>query len=68
MKRFFLTILALLMPWVVLLIEDNFAGALMALILQLTVIGWIPAAFWALQVLRNNRKKGSNETVYDELD
>lgn len=68
MKRFFLTILALLMPWVVLLIEDNFAGALMALILQLTVIGWIPAAFWALQVLRNKRKKGSNETVYDELD
>jgi hypothetical protein len=49
--RFFLSGLAIAFPWVILLFNDNPGGAIMALILQATIIGWIPAAMWAWRVV-----------------
>ncbi|NDC41531.1 MAG: YqaE/Pmp3 family membrane protein [Chitinophagia bacterium] len=47
MKRICMSMLAIFFPWMVLLIHDNPGGAVVALILQATVIGWIPASIWA---------------------
>jgi uncharacterized membrane protein YqaE (UPF0057 family) len=46
-KHIGLSFLAIFLPWVVLLIKDNPGGALLALILQATAVGWIPASIWA---------------------
>lgn len=35
------------MPWLVLLIKDNPGGAVVALIMQATLIGWPFASIWA---------------------
>ena len=55
MKRMFLFFLCLFVPWFVLLINDNPGGALIALIMQATVIGWLPAFFWARRVVKRNQ-------------
>ncbi|MDI9818955.1 MULTISPECIES: hypothetical protein [unclassified Legionella] len=53
-SRFFWSLVALGFPWIILLLDDNPGGALVALIMQATVIGWIPASIWALRVVYGN--------------
>ncbi|AHE65752.1 hypothetical protein [Legionella oakridgensis] len=59
MKRFILSCIALFFPALVLLIYDNPGGALVALILQATIIGWIPAAMWAFKTIHEEKKSSS---------
>ena len=59
MKRIWWGFLAVAFPWLVLLLHDNPGGALVALILQATAIGWIPATIWALRTISEGKKKGS---------
>ena len=47
MKSFLMSTLAIFFPWAIMLIDDNPGGALLAIILQATLIGWIPASMWA---------------------
>ena len=56
MKRFLLIVLAIFMSWLVLFIKDDPVGAIIALILQTTIIGWIPASIWALKTCRKSIK------------
>lgn len=60
MKNFFMSMLAVFLPWVVLLIDDNPEGAVFALILQASIIGWIPASMWAWRIV--HEEKGKNKT------
>lgn len=46
-KKILLLIIAVLFPWLAFLILDNPVSALIAIILQLSMLGWIPAAIWA---------------------
>lgn len=57
MKRFFLSLLAILFPWLILLMNDNPGGALVALLMQATVIGWIPATMWAWRVVHGTTQE-----------
>ncbi|KTD46042.1 hypothetical protein Lrub_2839 [Legionella rubrilucens] len=57
MKRLFFFFLSMAFPWLVLLIKDNPGGAVMALIMQASIIGWIPAGLWAMRVLNESEKK-----------
>ncbi len=61
MKNFFQSMLAIFVPWVVILMDDNPGGAFLALILQVTIIGWIPAATWALRVVREKADKNKKK-------
>lgn len=61
MGRFFQSILAVALPWVIILLDDNPGGAILALILQVTIIGWIPAAMWALRIVREKSDKNSKK-------
>lgn len=56
-KTLFLSLIACAFPWIVFLIEDNPGGALVALIMQASIIGWLPASLWALKVVRENHKR-----------
>ena len=56
MKRILLSILALFLPWIVLLVYDNPGGAFVALIMQATIIGWPFAAVWAWRMVHQEQK------------
>ena len=45
--KIFMLVLAVFFPWAVLLINDNPGGAFIALVMQVTVIGWPFATVWA---------------------
>jgi hypothetical protein len=44
-------ILALLLPWAQFLTIGRPLAALICLILQITIIGWVPAAIWSVYAL-----------------
>ena len=51
MKQIVMSIVAIFLPWLVLLIHDNPGGAIVALIMQATVIGWPFASAWAWRII-----------------
>lgn len=42
---------AILFPWAIIFYDDNPLGAFLALAMQATIIGWIPAVIWAWKIL-----------------
>ncbi len=56
MKRLMMLCLAIIAPWIVLFIKDNPSGALLALLLQASIIGWLPASMWAWRVVKGTEK------------
>ena len=72
MNRILLSFLAINFPWLVLLINDDPAGALIALVMQVTLIGWIPASMWAFRSLRSpegkKAKAKSNKKTRTDID
>lgn len=52
MKRLFLSILAVILPWIIFLINDDPVDAVLALLLQVSLIGWIPSIIWALKTVK----------------
>lgn len=54
-----MTLLAILLPWLSFMLRGRILTGILCLILQITLIGWIPAAIWAvisLQEARENRR------------
>ena len=50
-----LTLLAILLPWLSFFFRGKILTGIICLILQITIIGWIPAAMWAIVSLNNAR-------------
>ena len=61
-NKLFWGFLSFAFPWLVLLIHDNPGGAIVALIMQATVIGWIPATLWAVRTVKEARAKKKKTT------
>ena len=57
MKWMFWTFLSVAFPWLVLLLHDNPGGAVVALVMQATAIGWIPATLWAMRTVKEAEDK-----------
>jgi len=57
MKNKFQLFIAMVFPWLILLLDDNPGGAFVAIAMQASVIGWIPASLWAMRVVRENQAK-----------
>lgn len=57
MKRIVMSFLALFLPWLALLLNDNPGGAFLALIMQATLIGWPFASIWAWKVVHPLHQK-----------
>jgi uncharacterized membrane protein YqaE (UPF0057 family) len=50
-----MTLLAILLPWLSFILRGKIIRGIVCLLLQCTLIGWIPAAIWALVNLQNSR-------------
>ncbi|MGD0108798.1 MAG: YqaE/Pmp3 family membrane protein [Rhodopila sp.] len=47
---------AILLPWLALLLNKHVFQAAFCLGLQFTLVGWIPAAIWAVLVIKKDRR------------
>ena len=54
-KVMVMTLIAILLPWLSFLLRGKLISGFVCLILQITVIGWLPAAAWAVISLQNAR-------------
>ena len=48
-------LIAICIPWLSFFLRGKVLSGLLCLILQITLIGWIPAAAWAVISLNNDR-------------
>ncbi|MGN7811764.1 YqaE/Pmp3 family membrane protein [Flavobacterium sp. 22076] len=55
-----MTLIAIFFPSLSFLLRGKVLTALLCLILQITLIGWIPAAIWAVLSLQNSRAEKRN--------
>jgi uncharacterized membrane protein YqaE (UPF0057 family) len=51
-----MTLIAILIPWFSFFLRGRILTGILCLILQITLIGWIPAAIWAVVSLQNARE------------
>jgi len=50
-------VVAVLLPWLALLLHRHIFQAAFCLGLQLTVLGWLPAAVWAVLIINEDRRQ-----------
>ena len=58
-----MTLLAILLPWLSFLLRGKIFAGILCLILQITVLGWIPAAIWAVVSLTNSRQERRTDRI-----
>lgn len=56
-------LLAILLPFLSFILRGKIITGIICLILQITVIGWLPAAIWAVLSLNNARAEQRNEKL-----
>ncbi|MEO5595293.1 MAG: YqaE/Pmp3 family membrane protein [Chitinophagaceae bacterium] len=42
-----MTLIAILLPWLSFILRGRILTGILCLLLQITIVGWIPAAAWA---------------------
>ena len=57
-------LVAVLLPWLSFFMRGKVLSGLLCLILQLTIIGWLPAALWAV----SSRVDGKNKQRIKRLE
>jgi len=62
-----MTLIAIFFPCVSFLLRGKIFTAIICLILQITLIGWIPAAIWAVISLQNSRADKRNNKLIKSL-
>jgi len=50
-----MTLIAILLPWLSFLLRGRILTGMLCLLLQITIVGWIPAAAWAVISLNEAR-------------
>lgn len=58
-----MTLIAIFFPFLSFLFRGKILTSIICLILQITLIGWIPAAIWAVLSLQNSRADKRNENL-----
>ncbi len=61
-------LIAILLPVLSFILRGKILTAIVCLILQLTLIGWIPAAIWAVLSLNNERAEKRNLKLIQALN
>lgn len=56
-------LLAILVPFLSFFFRGKIISAIVCLVLQITLIGWAPAAFWAVMSLNNARADRRNDKL-----
>ncbi|MEX0582789.1 MAG: YqaE/Pmp3 family membrane protein [Sneathiella sp.] len=52
--------IGILLPWLMFFMLGRTTEGIICLILQLTVLGWLPAAIWAMVALQRPRPSNEN--------
>lgn len=58
-----MTLIAIFFPFISFILRGRIITGIICLILQITLIGWIPAAVWAVISLQNSRADRRNERL-----
>ncbi|RYE31134.1 MAG: YqaE/Pmp3 family membrane protein [Sphingobacteriales bacterium] len=58
-----MTLIAIFFPCVSFFLRGKILTAILCLVLQITLIGWIPAAIWAVISLQNSRADRRNDKL-----
>lgn len=58
-----MTLIAIFFPCISFLLRGRILTCIICLILQITLIGWIPAAIWAVISLQNSRADKRNNKL-----
>jgi uncharacterized membrane protein YqaE (UPF0057 family) len=58
---------AILIPWLALMLRGRIFQGIICLVLQLTLIGWIPAAIWAVMVINNDNQERRHRELIKAL-
>ncbi|MCP1301671.1 YqaE/Pmp3 family membrane protein [Chryseobacterium sp. ES2] len=56
-------LLAILLPFLSFMVRGKVFTGIICLILQITLIGWLPAAIWAVLSLNNERAEKRNDKL-----
>ncbi|MEN5306408.1 YqaE/Pmp3 family membrane protein [Chryseobacterium cucumeris] len=56
-------LLAILLPFLSFMVRGKVFTGIICLILQITLIGWLPAAIWAVLSLNNERAEKRNDRL-----
>ncbi|MBO6185113.1 MAG: YqaE/Pmp3 family membrane protein [Chryseobacterium sp.] len=56
-------LLAILLPFLSFIVRGKIITGIVCFILQITILGWIPAAIWAALSLQNERAEKRNEKL-----
>lgn len=62
-----MTAVAILLPWLALLLRGKVGQGLLCLLLQITIIGWLPAAVWAVVVVCNDDAERRYQEMIDAV-
>jgi uncharacterized membrane protein YqaE (UPF0057 family) len=55
--------LAILIPWLALFLRGRVVQGILCLLLQISLIGWIPAAIWAFVVINNDNQERRHQEM-----
>jgi uncharacterized membrane protein YqaE (UPF0057 family) len=58
---------AILLPWLALFLRGRIFQGILCLILQITVIGWIPAAIWAIVIVNNDNQERRHREMLEAV-
>ena len=53
--------IAILCPWLHFMNRDDILAGIICFVLQLTLVGWLPAAIWAVYTLSSPQSDRKNE-------
>jgi hypothetical protein len=60
-------VLVILFPWLYFLLKGKMVPGIIALVLQLTGIGWILATVWAMNAYQQDRMQRRNEMLIRDV-
>jgi len=66
-SRIAMTLLAIIMPWLSFMLRGKILTGILCLILQITIVGWIPAAIWAVVSLQNRRADKRTDRIVNAM-
>ncbi|TDT96516.1 MULTISPECIES: YqaE/Pmp3 family membrane protein [Azorhizobium] len=60
--------IAVLLPWLALMLRGRIFQGILCLVLQITLIGWLPAAIWAVVVVNNDNEERRHRELMASLN
>lgn len=60
-------LIAVIFPWLSFLLRGKIFAGIVCLLLQITLIGWLPAAVWAVFSYNNERADRRTERIVNSM-